>query len=64
MTFYNLHKQFRSRIGDILILPRSNLTVWYEHIKGKKFAMLGMHGGMSPDEMLVPFAVSIANQLL
>jgi predicted AlkP superfamily pyrophosphatase or phosphodiesterase len=59
-----LHKQFRSRIGDILILPRSNQTIWYEHIKGKKYTMKGMHGGLSPDEMLVPFAVAKASELL
>jgi predicted AlkP superfamily pyrophosphatase or phosphodiesterase len=59
-----LHKRFRSRVGNILILPHKNYTVWYEHIKGKKFRLLGMHGGLSPDEMLVPFAAANLYDLL
>ena len=59
-----LHKKFKSRVGNILILPHKNYTVWYEHIRGKKFRLLGMHGGLSPDEMLVPFAAANAIDLL
>ncbi len=59
-----LHKQFRSRIGDILILPEDNFMIWYEHIEGKKFTLAGMHGGLNPDEMLIPFAVAKVSQLL
>lgn len=53
-----LHKKFRSRIGDILILPHGNSTIWYEHFKNKKFDLLGMHGGLTADEMLVPLAAA------
>ena len=60
----DLHKKFNSRIGNILILPHGNLTVWYEHFKDEKFDLLGMHGGLSPDEMLIPLAVAKGNQLI
>lgn len=60
----NLHKKFRSRVGNILILPHGNSTIWYEHFKNEKFDLLGMHGGLSVDEMLVPFAVAKGSQLL
>jgi predicted AlkP superfamily pyrophosphatase or phosphodiesterase len=58
------HKQFKSRVGDILILPLENHTIWYEHIPGKKFGFYGAHGGLTPDEMLVPFAVANLSKLL
>lgn len=60
----NLHKKFRNRVGNILILPRGNSTVWYEHFKDEKLDLLGMHGGLSPDEMLIPFAVAKGSQLI
>ena len=59
-----LHPQFRSRTGDILVLPDDDLTVWYEHTRGRKFSLLGMHGGLSPDEMLVPLAVAPLDRLV
>lgn len=60
----NLHKKFKSRVGNILILPHGNSTIWYEHFKDGKFDLLGMHGGLTADEMLVPFAVAKGNQLI
>lgn len=59
----DLHAKFRSRLGDILLLPEGNLTLWYERPYRKKFRMLGMHGGLSPDEMLVPLAVARISDL-
>jgi predicted AlkP superfamily pyrophosphatase or phosphodiesterase len=52
------HPRFRQRIGNVLILPEHDYLVWYEHLKGKKFDLQGMHGGLRPDEMLIPFAVA------
>jgi hypothetical protein len=51
-------RQFIQRSGDLLVLPSNNHLVWYEHIKGSKFDLLGMHGGLTKKEMLVPFAIS------
>ena len=51
-----LHRQFKRRIGNLLILPTHDHLIWFEHLKGKKFRLRGMHGGLRPDEMLIPFA--------
>ena len=60
----DLHTRFKGRIGDILLLPERNLTLYYERPYRKEFNMLGMHGGLSPDEMLVPFAAVRISDLL
>lgn len=60
----DLHAKFESRIGDILLLPEGNLTLYYERPHRKEFSMLGVHGGLSPDEMLVPFAAARISDLL
>jgi predicted AlkP superfamily pyrophosphatase or phosphodiesterase len=52
------HQRFRNRVGDLLILPHRHELIWYEHLKGKKFELRGMHGGLTADEMLIPLAVA------
>jgi hypothetical protein len=52
------HQQFRNRVGDLLILPHRDSLIWYEHLKGRKFDLRGMHGGLTADEMLIPLAVA------
>jgi Type I phosphodiesterase / nucleotide pyrophosphatase len=52
-----LHKHFKRRVGNLLILPAGDHLIWFEHLKGKKFGLLGMHGGLRPDEMLIPLAM-------
>lgn len=44
--------RFEERAPDLVAVPR-DLTVWYDdgHLE-----MVGMHGGLNPSEMLVPFA--------
>jgi hypothetical protein len=56
-------KEFYDRAGNLLVLPIKNHTVWYEHIKNKKFNLLGHHGGLSKDEMLIPFGISMLSDL-
>jgi predicted AlkP superfamily pyrophosphatase or phosphodiesterase len=51
-----LHTRFKQRVGNLLILPEKDYLIWFEHLKGKKFALQGMHGGLQPDEMLIPLA--------
>ena len=53
----NMHSRFRSRFGDLLILPDDHRTIWYEHIAGQRFGLRGLHGGLSAEEMLVPLAL-------
>ena len=50
--------EFLSRIGNLLLLPHANHTVWYKHPMGRLFDLLGFHGGLNSDEMLVPFATA------
>jgi len=52
------HPEFRSRIGDILILPRGNRTIWFRHPGTQPYHLPGTHGGLTRDEMMVPLAVS------
>lgn len=57
------HKQFFSRVGDILIIPRGNQTIWYEHVSGERVEFKGVHGGLSGEEMLVPFGIARVKDL-
>jgi predicted AlkP superfamily pyrophosphatase or phosphodiesterase len=57
-------ERFLDRAGNLLILPRGNGTVWYEHKEGRRFDLLGMHGGLSERELLIPFAISNLSRLL
>ena len=50
--------EFFDRVGNLLILPHKNHTIWYEHPKGRKFDLRGHHGGLNKEEMLVPFATA------
>jgi hypothetical protein len=52
------HKRFKHRVGNLLILPDNDYLIWFEHLKGKKVTLQGMHGGLRPDEMLIPFAAA------
>ncbi|MFQ5615343.1 MAG: alkaline phosphatase family protein [Anaerolineales bacterium] len=45
------HPQLRDRLGDMIAIARGDAYLWW----GKKEnPLIGRHGGMSPDEMLVP----------
>jgi len=48
--------EFKDRLGDLIILPHKNFTIWREY-KGRKFTHLGHHGGLSKEEMMIPFAL-------
>ena len=47
---------FRKRLGDLLILPHKNYTVWREY-NNRKIKYLGHHGGLSKEEMMIPFSI-------
>jgi hypothetical protein len=54
----NASEAFFERAGNLLIMPYGKETVWFEHRSGRKINLLGQHGGLHPDEMLVPFAAA------
>ena len=56
-------KEFVDRVGNLLILPYDKETVWFEHFKDIKYNPIGQHGGLSPEEMIVPLAVTTLNKL-
>ena len=54
---------FLDRTGNLLILPYRNETLWFEHRSGRRINLIGQHGGLSEDEMLVPFAAAKISDL-
>lgn len=56
-------EEFYERAGDLLILPKGNHTIWYKHPSGRAFDLLGFHGGLNSEEMLVPYAISKLSKL-
>ncbi|MGD6934162.1 MAG: alkaline phosphatase family protein [Candidatus Bathyarchaeia archaeon] len=51
-------EKFFERTGNLMILPLANETVWFENSEGRRINFLGQHGGLSEQEMLVPFAAA------
>lgn len=49
------HPQFINRVGNVLVLAKGNNTVWYHFAPGKNYDYRGYHGGLSEEEMKVPF---------
>lgn len=46
------HKRLLDRVGDLLVVARGNAYLWWAD---KKNHLFGRHGGLSADEMIVPF---------
>lgn len=57
-----IHPEFSNRIGDLIVLPRGENTVWHE--RTYMADMKGIHGGLSPNEMLIPFGAIKISDLL
>ena len=51
-------RRFVERAGNLLILSRRNNLIWYRHPAGDEFDLLGMHGGLTRNEMLIPLAAA------
>lgn len=51
-------EKFLERAGNLLLLPYGNETIWIECSEGRRANFLGYHGGLSEEEMLVPFAIA------
>lgn len=52
-------EDFAARCGDLLCIPRENCICWEE----SDLTKVGQHGGLHPEEMLVPFGVSWLDKL-
>lgn len=48
--------KFKNRLGNLMLLPYKNHTIWREY-KGKKFEHLGHHGGLNKEEMNIPISI-------
>lgn len=53
---------FRRRLGDVVLTHR-DLGTWYGDEEPDELELVGMHGGLHPEEMLVPFAAVRADEL-
>lgn len=49
----NLHPFLADRLGDWILIPQKDAYLWWS--LQKENPLLGRHGGLSPQEMLVPF---------
>ncbi|MGA3291250.1 MAG: alkaline phosphatase family protein [Candidatus Bathyarchaeia archaeon] len=56
-------RELFERIGNLMILPYGNETVWFESSECRKISFLGQHGGLNEQEMLVPFATARLSSL-
>jgi predicted AlkP superfamily pyrophosphatase or phosphodiesterase len=45
------HPRLADRLGDLVVAARNNAYLWWAN---KENPLIGRHGGLSPDEMLVP----------
>ena len=59
----NVSTEFYDRVGNCLILPYRNETIWFEHFKDRRLSLLGHHGGLNEEEMLVPLAITKLSDL-
>jgi predicted AlkP superfamily pyrophosphatase or phosphodiesterase len=57
-------RKFLRRVGNLMILPTGANLVWYRYYKGDSLDLRGHHGGLSRDEMTIPFSVGRASELL
>ena len=48
--------KFSQRFGDVIVVPKKGVAIYSNYMKNvKKFN--GFHGGLSLEEMLVPFGI-------
>ncbi len=62
--FGDTGSEFLQRLGNVIILPYKGNTIWYEHIKGEVVEYKGHHGGLTQDEMKIPFAMAKFKDLI
>ncbi|MFH0937332.1 MAG: alkaline phosphatase family protein [Candidatus Daviesbacteria bacterium] len=50
-----MHPKFLDRVGNLIILPFENNLVYYRYKPESTSHLKGFHGGLSSDEMFIPF---------
>jgi predicted AlkP superfamily pyrophosphatase or phosphodiesterase len=55
-VFGSVGQRLRERIGEVVVLPAPGESVWWREPGRFDMRFRGHHGGLSPDEMLIPLA--------
>lgn len=50
-------ERFERRCGDVVVTHR-DVGIWFGDVEPEELDPVGMHGGLHPEEMLVPFATA------
>ena len=45
------------RLGDVLVAARGNLAMFSSRDFGYEMSLVGLHGSLTPEEMLIPILV-------
>ena len=56
-------RKFRRRVGNLMVLPHGNKTVWYQYPGEGKLEVGGHHGGLTRAEMTIPLAAAKVSDL-
>ncbi len=56
-------EEFLERAGNLMVVPLGKETIWFANPDGRRLSFLGQHGGLSREEMMVPFAVANLGRL-
>ena len=56
-------REIFERTGNLMVLPYRNETVWFENSEVRENILLGQHGGLNEEEMLVPFSMTKLSKL-
>lgn len=54
---------FKERVGNLLLLMRDSEGAWFEFEGVPPLDLVGMHGGATEDEIMIPLAVAKASSL-
>ena len=51
-------ERFLSRIGNVLIIPTEDNLIWHREYRKDPAKLKGTHGGLSLEELLIPFGAA------
>ncbi len=59
----NSNKRFLERTGNVVLIALSDYALGYHYTPDFELKLAGRHGGLSGDEMLIPFACARLSEL-